>query len=144
VTASGPVRKQVVRTSRAPQPTIHQSQAIRAGEFVFLSGLLPTDFRSALAPGASVDPNFPNHTSAIRQQADYVFDTAAAILDAAGSSLDNLVRWQAFLPQASDMAAFQSTARARLGPAAPWPSLAETAGIIIPACRVLVDITAAD
>jgi reactive intermediate/imine deaminase len=143
VTADGAVRKEVVHTARAPQPTIHQSQAIKAGDFVFLSGLMSTDYRSAVAPEAAIDPVFPNHASAIQWQTDYIFRSAAAILDAAGSSLDNLVRWQAFLPDASDVAVFQQTARSCLGATAPWPTMAQTTELLIPSCRVLVDLTTA-
>jgi reactive intermediate/imine deaminase len=143
VTAAGPIRKEIVRTDRAPHPTIHQSQAVKAGELVFLSGLFATDVVSAVAPQAKVNPSFPNHGSAIQREANYIFDTAAAILEAAGSSLDQIVRWQAILPEASDLPVLQNTARTRLDKTAPWPSLVQTDPLIIPSCRVLMDFTAA-
>jgi reactive intermediate/imine deaminase len=143
VTKDGPIKKEVVYTDRAPKPTIHQSQAVKAGELVFLSGLFATDFVSAVAPKAKMHPAFPNHGSAIRSETNYIFDNAAAILEAAGSSLDKLVRWQAFMPAASDYAVFQDTARSRLDKTAPWPTMAQTDPLIIPSCRVLMDFTAA-
>jgi reactive intermediate/imine deaminase len=142
VTAGGPVRKEVVRTDRAPCPPIHQSQAIKAGDLIFLSGLMASDFKSGVAPAAGVDPAFPHHASAIKRQTNYILDTAAAIVEAAGSSLSRLVRWQVFLTDAADFAVFQDTARSRLDRSAPWPTMVETNGLIIPSCRVLIDATA--
>jgi reactive intermediate/imine deaminase len=143
VTADGTIKKHTVHTESAPRPAIHQPQAIRAGDLVFLSGLMATDFESAIAPAAQVDANFPFHTSAVEMETDYIFETASAILGAAGSSLANLVRWQAFLSDSKDYAVFLDTARSALGETAPWPTLAETTEHVIPTCRVMIDMTAA-
>jgi reactive intermediate/imine deaminase len=143
ITADGPVRKEIVFTDRAPRPTIHQSQAVKAGDFVFLSGLMATDFEHAVAPAARVNPMFPYHSNSAVLEADYVMDTADAILGAAGSSLSRLIRWQAFLPDLNGVAALHDSLRARSDGPLPVGTIAQSSGpLIVPACGVLFDGTA--
>jgi reactive intermediate/imine deaminase len=143
VTSAGPVKREVVVTDRAPHPTIHQSQAIKAGDLVFLSGLMATDYESPIAPAARVNPAFPNHAVGMRRQTEYILDTAEAILEAAGSSLGQLVRWQSYLTDFDELPVFQEAARARLDATAPAGTMVETVGeLIVPDCRLLIDATA--
>ena len=85
--------KFVVRTEKAPAPFqgAPYSQAIRAGDLVFVSGQL------ALEPG---------HTevvgATIQEQTEQVFRNLAAILEEAGSSVDRLVKTTVFLVDLGD------------------------------------------
>lgn len=85
--------KSVVRTEKAPAPFqgAPYSQAIRAGELVFVSGQL------ALEPG---------HTEivggTIQEQTEQVFKNLAAILEEAGSGIAKLVKTTVFLVNLGD------------------------------------------
>jgi 2-iminobutanoate/2-iminopropanoate deaminase len=85
--------KAVVRTEAAPAPFqgAPYSQAIRAGDLVFVSGQL------ALRPGATemVGP-------AIGEQTEQIFANLRAILEEAGSGLDRLVKTTVFLTNLDD------------------------------------------
>jgi 2-iminobutanoate/2-iminopropanoate deaminase len=85
--------KSAVRTDAAPAPFrgAPYSQAIRAGNFVFVSGLI------ALRPGETevVGPT-------IQEQTEQVFANMRAVLEAAGSSLDRLVKTTVFLADFED------------------------------------------
>ena len=144
VAPDGHVHKEVVHTDRAPRPSIHQSQAIKAGDLVFLSGLMATDFQSPLAPAARVNPAFPNHDVSIKRQMEYVLDTADIILRAAGSSLDGVVRRQNYLTDfAGEMPAFREVTRARFASLPPASTTLEVDGpLVVPACTVLIDAMA--
>ena len=85
--------KSVVRTEAAPAPFqgAPYSQAIRVGDLVFVSGQL------ALRPG---DKEIQGAT--IQEQTEQVFANIAAILTAAGTSLDKLVRTTVFLVNLAD------------------------------------------
>jgi len=85
--------KRVVHTEAAPAPFqgAPYSQAIVAGGFVFVSGQL------ALVPGAK---ELSGDT--IGEQTEQVFANLAAILDAAGSGLDRLVKTTVFLTDLQD------------------------------------------
>jgi 2-iminobutanoate/2-iminopropanoate deaminase len=84
-----PVRTQV-ETNGAPGAIGPYSQAIRAGELVFTAGQVGADPGSgALADGVAA-------------QADRALRNLAAILDAAGSSLDRVVKTTIFLVDVAD------------------------------------------
>ena len=74
--------KSVVRTDAAPAPFqgAPYSQAIRSGDFVFVSGQL------------GLQPNHGEITGGIAEQTEQVFANLGAILEAAGSALDRLVK----------------------------------------------------
>jgi 2-iminobutanoate/2-iminopropanoate deaminase len=85
--------KSVVRTEKAPAPFqgAPYSQAIRAGDLVFVSGQL------ALEPGHSEIVG-----SSIQEQTELVFRNLAAILEEAGSGIDRLVKTTVFLVNLGD------------------------------------------
>ena len=87
--------KDVVRTEAAPAPFqgAPYSQAIKAGGFVFVSGQL------ALLPGQKELMG-----GEIAAQTEQVFANLRAILEEAGSSLDQLVKTTVFLKDMNDFA----------------------------------------
>lgn len=84
--------KQAVLTPGAPAPVGPYSQAIVAGGFVFASGQIPLD----PATGKLVEGEF-------EAQVERVLDNLRAVLEAAGASLDSVVRTNVFL---TDLALF--------------------------------------
>jgi len=84
--------KRAVLTPGAPAPVGPYSQAIVSGGFVFASGQIPLD----PATGKLVEGGF-------EAQAERVLDNLRAVLEAAGASLDSVVRTNVFL---TDLALF--------------------------------------
>ncbi len=85
--------KQEVRTDKAPKAIGPYSQGIVANGFVFVSGQVPFD----PATGELV-------TGPIEDQARRVLMNVAAVLDAAGSSMDKVVKATVFLQDMNDFA----------------------------------------
>jgi 2-iminobutanoate/2-iminopropanoate deaminase len=87
--------KTAVRTEEAPAPFqgAPYSQAIRAGGFVFVSGQLALRPDHAEIVGDSIG-----------EQTEQVFVNLRAILEAAGSSLDRLVKTTVYLTDLGDFA----------------------------------------
>jgi 2-iminobutanoate/2-iminopropanoate deaminase len=75
-----------IRTDRAPRGTGAYSQAIRAGDFVFISGQGPLDPGTLEVRGATVT-----------EQTDVTLRNLAAIAEAAGGTLADVVKVSAFL-----------------------------------------------
>ncbi len=86
--------RDVVITEHAPQAIGPYSQAIKAGGFVFVSGQIPIDPTTGLIA-----------QSEVAAQTDRVLQNLKAILTAAGSSLDNVVKTTVFLKSMGDFAA---------------------------------------
>jgi 2-iminobutanoate/2-iminopropanoate deaminase len=86
--------REAVSTPAAPAAIGPYSQAIRAGSLIFVSGQIPLD----PASNTMVEGD-------IAVQTHRVFRNLAGILDAAGSSLDRVVRTTVYLADMNDFAA---------------------------------------
>lgn len=87
------MKKQAIRTERAPVPTGPFNQAIRIGNMVFTSGQAGRNRET----GKMGD---------IHDQARRVIGNIAAILETAGASLADVVKVTVFLKNASDWKGF--------------------------------------
>ena len=96
--------REAISTQGAPAAVGAYSQAIRAGGFVFTAGQLGLD----PATGEFVADD-------VGGQAEQALSNLAAILEAAGSGLDRLVKVTVFLADIGD-----------------WPALNEVYGRVIP------------
>ncbi len=94
--------KQAVK-SAAPQPLANYTEAFKVGGLVFAAGQLASDFKSGVPEQARRHPNFPYYSSDIKLQTRFVLDNLKRTFEAAGSSLDNVVKAQVFL---TDLANF--------------------------------------
>jgi 2-iminobutanoate/2-iminopropanoate deaminase len=86
--------REIVATEAAPQAIGPYSQAIRIGEFVFTSGQIPLDPKT----GAFVE-------GGIAEQTEQVLRNLAEVLQAAGTSLEAVVKTTVFLADMDDFAA---------------------------------------
>lgn len=98
----GDLRKQGVDTDRIPKPLGGYSPAVTAGDFVFLAGQVPTDWKTGIAPEARVDPNFWEGNK-IDREARLTLKNMAITLEAAGSSLEDVVKVQIYLADINDV-----------------------------------------
>ena len=82
--------RQVINTNKAPQAIGTYSQAIKTGSTVYLSGQIPLDPKTMEI--ISVD---------ISEQIHQVFKNLTAVANAAGGSLDDVVKLNVFLTNLS-------------------------------------------
>ena len=111
------MEKTVIRTEAAPAPFqgAPYNQAIVAGELVFVAGQL------GLRPGdTSVDGD-------IGQQTEQALANLAAILEAAGSSMDKLVKTSVFLSDLDDFQGMTEVYAAKVGDRPPARSTFQVA-----------------
>ena len=85
--------KKVISTAEAPQAIGPYSQAIEAGGFVFVSGQIPL----IPATGELVE-------GSVEVQTARVLENLKAILEAAGSSLENVVKTTVYITNMDDFA----------------------------------------
>ena len=143
VDPAGPYRKETIMAGDAPKSPSPEPHAMRAGPYLFLSGLMATDYEHGLAPEARVDPNFPHHASPIKREADYVLKNAASICRAGGASLDKLVMRRAMHLALDDLGAAEGSWQSALGDRLPPTTIFQTStGLPVPDCRVQYDLIA--
>ena len=86
--------RQVISTPSAPKAIGPYSQAIRAAGFLFLSGQVPLD----PATGQMIEGD-------IGKQTERVLENLKGVVEAAGSSLDRVVKTTVYLKDIGDFAA---------------------------------------
>jgi 2-iminobutanoate/2-iminopropanoate deaminase len=89
--------KQAVSTKNAPAAIGPYSQAVRVGDFLYTSGQVALD----PASGALVD-------GGVEAQTTRVLENLKAVLEAAGTGLENVVKTTVFLKNMGDFAAMNA------------------------------------
>jgi 2-iminobutanoate/2-iminopropanoate deaminase len=108
--------KQVIRTEQAPAPFqgAPYNQAIVAGGLVFLAGQLGVDPATGQVVEGGIGP-----------QTERVFANLTAILEAAGTSLDSVVKTTVFLTNLDDFAGMNEVYARSIGSTPPARSTVE-------------------
>lgn len=101
--------RSIIHTDSAPKAIGPYSQAVRAGNTVYLSGQIPLD----PATGEVI-------VGDVGAQARRVFDNMAAVCEAAGGSLAQIVRLGIYLPDLGDFAAVNAVMQEYFQP--PYPA----------------------
>jgi 2-iminobutanoate/2-iminopropanoate deaminase len=123
-------RRQAVATDNAPKAIGPYSQAVRAGNLLFVSGQVPID----PATGALIEGD-------IAAQTDRVMRNLSAILEAAGASMDHVVRCTVYLADMNDFAAMNEVYGGYF--AQPAPARATIQAVRLPKdARVEIDVIA--
>ena len=89
--------REVVRTDKAPAAAGPYSQGIKANGFIFVAG------QGGIVPGTKGPIE-----GGIQAQTRQTFENIKAILEAAGTSLDNVVKMNVYLPDIGDFAAMNA------------------------------------
>ena len=112
--------KTAVRTEAAPAPFqgAPYSQAIRAGDFVFVSGQLALQPDHAEIVGDSIE-----------EQTEQVLANLRAILEAAGSGLDRLIKTTVYLADLGDFAGMNEVYARHVGEVPPARATIEVSAL---------------
>lgn len=100
-----------VHTDAAPASIGPYSQAVIAGDLVFLSGQIPLD-----------PATMEMVEGGIEAQIERVFDNLTAVAEAAGGGLDRVVKFNVFLVDLAHFGKVNAAMEARLAP--PYPARA--------------------
>ena len=117
--------KTQIATEKAPGAIGPYSQAIDCGPFVFASGQIP------------IDPATGNIPEGITEQTCQSLSNVKAILEAAGLTMDNVVKTTVFLADMNDFAAMNAVYAEAFS--APFPARSAVAVHTLPK-NVLVEI----
>ena len=125
--------KEVISTKSAPQAIGPYSQAIKTENFVFISGQIPIDAETGAIKGND-----------IKEQTETVLKNLKAVVEAAGSSVDKIVKTTCFLKDINDFPEFNKVYEAffKAGSSAgSFPARSTLGGLQIPKAA-LVEVEA--
>lgn len=120
-----------IRVPGLAEPISHYTDAVRAGDLLFVSGCVPVDGEGKLVPGDVV------------AQARQVFTNIGAVLEAAGAGFGDVVKVTVFLIDVDDRPAVNTVRQEVFGTARPSSTLVEVSRLAVPGALIEVEAVAA-
>ena len=126
-----PARREEIRVPSLSEPISHYADAVRAGELLFVSGVVPVDAGGALVGGDDV-------VAQTRQ----VLANLGAVLAAAGSGFADVVKVTVFLTDVDDRPRINPLRQEAFGDARPASTLVEVSRLAIEGAKIEVEAVA--
>ena len=123
--------KRLRLSDHLPEPISHYADAVRAGDWLYISGMLALDRDGNLVGGDDV-----------AAQAERVLENVGAALRAAGGGFENVVKVNVFVRRIGDRAAINTVRRRFFGESRPASTLVEVSAFVIPDALVEIDAVA--
>jgi reactive intermediate/imine deaminase len=123
--------RQEYRVAGQAEPISHYTDAVRAGDLLFVSGCVAFDAEGRLVGGDDVVA-----------QARQVFRNVGAVLEAAGAGFGDVVKVTVYLTDVDDRAAINPVRREVFGDARPASTLVEVAALAVPGAKLEVEAVA--
>jgi len=136
-----PGLKHEVIQSGAPRPLANYSEAFTLGDYVFAAGQIASDYKTGVPAEARKHPNFPYYNLDIKLQTAYILNNLKQTFEAAGGSLDNVVKAQVFMTDLKNFAAFDEVWKEFFKVPPPRTTVGTT-GLLVRDCLVEIDLIA--
>jgi len=124
-------RREEIRVPGQPEPISHYTDAVRAGDLLFISGCVPVDAEGRLVGGDDVVA-----------QAQQVFANVGACLLAAGATFADVVKVTVYLTNVADRARINPVRQEVFGAARPASTLVEVSALAVPGAKLEVEAVA--
>lgn len=119
------------RVETLAEPISHYTDAVSAGELLFVSGLVALDGEARLVGGEDV-----------AAQARQVFENLREVLAAAGCGFADVVKVTVFLTDVDDRPAINPVRQEVFGGARPASTLVEVSRLAVPGAKIEVEAVA--
>jgi 2-iminobutanoate/2-iminopropanoate deaminase len=125
------MKREEYRVAGTAEPISHYTDAVRAGDLLFVSGVVPVDSEGNLVGGEDVVA-----------QARAVFTAMGKVLAAAGASAANVVKVRVFLTDVDDRPKINPVRQEFFGEARPASTLVEVSRLALPGAKIEVEAVA--
>lgn len=119
------------RVAGQAEPISHFTDAVQAGELLFVSGIVPVDGRRELVGGGDVVA-----------QARQVFANMRDVLAAAGCTFADVVKVTVYLTDVADRPLVNPVRQEVFGETRPASTLVEVSALVIPGAKIEVECVA--
>jgi reactive intermediate/imine deaminase len=135
------IKRETIKGKATPTPMAHYCQGILAGDTLYAAGQIASDYKTGVPPEARQDPAFPYYGSNIQKQTRYILENLRSVFQAAGCDLKDTVKSQVFLTDLNDFHYFDQVWK-EFFPSPPPRTTVQVSGLLVPGCRVEIDLTA--
>lgn len=123
--------REEIRVAGQAEPISHYTDAVRVGDLLFVSGIVPVDRMGRLVGGEDVVA-----------QARQVFANMREVLAAAGASFADVVKVTVFLTDVDDRPRINPVRQEIFGVTRPASTLVEVSRLAVPGARIEVEAVA--
>jgi 2-iminobutanoate/2-iminopropanoate deaminase len=124
-------RREEIRVPGLAEPISHYTDAVRAGELLFVSGVVPVDGEGRLVGGDD-----------IVAQARQVLANLGAVLAAAEATFADVVKVTVYLTDIADRARINPVRQEVFGEARPASTLVEVSALAVPGAKLEIEAVA--
>lgn len=139
--ASGLDREQIGALGVAPA-TGHEPLAVRAGPYMFFSGLSAHDGENGLAPAARINPAYPFHKNQHRQEAEWLVQKLLTTLDSLGFGKITPLRRRIMGTDLAVLPQFNDTWKDAFGQIPPTSGFMTEGPLPVPSTSAQIDLIA--
>jgi 2-iminobutanoate/2-iminopropanoate deaminase len=123
--------RRAIRVDGLADPISHYTDAVVAGELLFVSGLIAVDRQGALVGADDV-----------AAQTRQVFENLRAVLDEAGCRVEDVVKVTVYLTDVDDRPKINPVRQEVFGDARPASTLVEVSRLAVPGAKVEIEAVA--
>ena len=123
--------REEIRVPGQPEPISHYTDAVRAGDLLFVSGVVPVDPAGKLVGGDDV-------VAQTRQ----ALENVGRVLEAAGVTFADVAKVTVYLTDVDDRPRINPVRREFFGETRPASTLVEVSGLAIPGAKVEIEAVA--
>jgi 2-iminobutanoate/2-iminopropanoate deaminase len=124
-------RREEIRVPELAEPISHYTDAVRAGDLLFVSGFVPVDGEGRLVGGDDVVA-----------QARQVLVNLGAVLAAAGATFADVVKVTVYLTDIADRVRINPVRQEVFGDARPASTLVEVSALAVPGAKLEIEAVA--
>jgi 2-iminobutanoate/2-iminopropanoate deaminase len=123
--------REEIRVPGLAEPISHYTDAVRAGELLFVSGVVPVDGDGRLVRADDVV-----------EQTRQVFANLAAVLAAAGATFADVVKVNVYLTDIADRVRINPVRQEIFGDVRPASTLVEVSALAVPGAKIEIEAVA--
>ena len=123
--------REEIRVPELGEPISHYTDAVRAGNLLFVSGVVPTDAAGDVVGGDDV-----------AAQARRVFENIRLVLERAGTGFEHVVKVTVYLTDVNDRTLINPVRQEFFGATRPASTLIEISRLAIPGAKLEIDAVA--
>ncbi len=125
------MKREEYRVRSLAEPISHFTDAVRAGDLLFVSGIVAVDADGNLVGGADVVA-----------QARQVFHNIREVLAAAGCGFEDVVKVTIYLTDVDDRSSINPVRQEAFGETRPASTLVEVPRLAVPGAKIEVEVVA--
>jgi reactive intermediate/imine deaminase len=123
--------REEIRVPGLAEPISHYTDAVRAGDLLFVSGVVPVDGDGNLV-----------HPGDVVEQTRQVFANLAAVLAAVGATFADVVKVTVYLTDIADRVRINPVRQEVFGAVRPASTLVEVSALAVPGAKIEIEAVA--